>query len=139
MNIDAILSVVKFDSNGLVPVVAQDCETGDVLMVAYMNKESLTKTLETGKATYWSRSRKSLWLKGESSGNIQVVRDIFVDCDGDTLVIKIEQLCDNGKSKQGASCHTGHRSCFYRKLDGDTWKVISTPLFDPEKVYGKKA
>ena len=128
---EAIVDQVKFDSSGLIPVVAQDHKDGTVLMVAYMNRESLIKTLETGTATYWSRSRKKLWLKGESSGNVQKVKSIHKDCDGDTLVIRIEQI-------GGAACHTGNRSCFYFEAEpGKGWIEKSNPVFDPQKVYGK--
>ena len=112
------------------PAVVQDYETGDVLMVAYMNRESWLKTLETGKAHYWSRSRQSLWLKGETSGNFQIVREVRIDCDDDTVLLKVEQI-------GGAACHTGHRSCFYRKLNdgaGD-FVVVGEKVFDPKEVY----
>ena len=124
------LSGIKFDADGLVPVIAQDHKDGAVLMMAYMNRESLELTLQTGKAVYWSRSRKKLWKKGEESGNSQVVKALYKDCDGDTLLIKIEQI-------GGAACHTGHRSCFFSEQSGDGWKVISKPLFNPEEVYKK--
>jgi len=114
--------------NGLVPVIVQDDETGDVLMLAYMNREAWLKTLETGKATFWSRSRNSLWLKGETSGNVQVVKSVFIDCDDDTILLRVNQI-------GGAACHTGYRSCFYRKVvDGKT-EVIGEPVFDPGDVY----
>jgi phosphoribosyl-AMP cyclohydrolase / phosphoribosyl-ATP pyrophosphohydrolase len=106
-----LLNELKFDDRGLIPVVTQDCRTDEVLMVAYMNKEALNKTLETGKVHYWSRSRNKLWLKGETSGHFQQVRSISIDCDGDSLLVKAEQ--------KGAACHTGHHSCFYRKLDAE--------------------
>ena len=102
------LASVTFDERGLVPAIAQDAETGEVLMLAYMNRESLQKTLETGLATYWSRSRQKLWLKGETSGNIQNVLSIHIDCDGDTLLLRV--------SPAGPVCHTGERTCFYRIL-----------------------
>ncbi len=95
--------------DGLIPAIVQDAETKDVLMMAYMNRESWDATLKTGKATYWSRSRKKLWLKGESSGNVQIVKAVFIDCDEDTILLHVQQIGD-------AACHTGHRSCFYRKL-----------------------
>lgn len=104
-----IISEIKFDEKGLVPVVTQDCRTDEVLMVAYMNQEALRNTIETGTVHYWSRSRNSLWLKGETSGHFQKVRSVSYDCDGDTLLLKVEQ--------KGAACHTGHHSCFYRKID----------------------
>lgn len=99
----------KFDANGLIPVIAQDHQSGDVLMLAYMNAEALQKTVESGEATYWSRSRQSFWKKGETSGHIQKVRDILVDCDQDAIILKIEQI-------GGSACHTGRWSCFYRSL-----------------------
>ena len=99
----------KFNSEGLIPAIAQDSESGEVLMLAYMNEESLKKTLETSEAFYWSRSRKKLWHKGEESGNIQKVKEIYYDCDEDALLLKVEQI-------GGVACHTGNRSCFYRKL-----------------------
>ena len=108
----------------LIPAIAQDAKTGEVLMLAYMNDEALAKTRETGKAHYWSRSRKKLWLKGESSGHVQLVKEIRIDCDEDAILLLIEQ-------KDGA-CHTGYRSCFYRNLDG---KIVGEKVFDPEDVY----
>lgn len=116
-------------ADGLIPAIAQDAATGEVLMLAYINQESWQKTLETGKVHYWSRSRSKLWLKGESSGHVQLVQEIFVDCDLDTVVFKVEQL-------GGAACHTGHRSCFYRKVLGEELEVQGEPVFDPAKVYG---
>ena len=124
------LSVLKFDERGLIPAVVQDARTGEVLMLAYMNRESLLRTLSTGRMTYWSRSRGKLWVKGERSGNFQLVREVRVDCDGDALLFKVEQV--------GAACHTGYRSCFYRKLEGERWKEEGEKLFDPEAVYGEK-
>ena len=119
-------------ADGLIPAIAQDWQTGDVLMLAYINKEAWEKTLETGIATYWTRSRKKLWVKGESSGNIQKVKEILVDCDEDTVIFKIEQV-------GGAACHEGYRSCFFRKVEPDgTLKVIGERVFNPEDVYGKK-
>ena len=114
--------------DGLIPAIAQDYETGEILMLAYINAESWAKTLETGNATYWTRSRQKLWMKGESSGNVQKIKEILVDCDDDTVVFKIEQL-------GGAACHTGHRTCFYRKLEGDKLEVQGKPVFDPKDVY----
>jgi phosphoribosyl-AMP cyclohydrolase len=115
--------------NGLVPVIVQDDETGDVLMLAYMNEEAYHHTLETGKATYWSRSRQKLWIKGESSGNFQEVRKIYIDCDEDTILLKVHQI-------GGAACHTGHRSCFYRMMDRTgTFQEVEPPVFNPKEVY----
>jgi phosphoribosyl-AMP cyclohydrolase len=129
MKAEDILDQVKYDANGLVTAVAQDAATGDVLMLAYMNADTLRRTIETGVMTYWSRSRGKVWVKGESSGNTQEVRDIYIDCDGDALVFRIEQ-------KGGAACHTGHRSCFFRRLTDDGLVEEGEKLFDPGQVYG---
>ncbi len=115
---------------GLLPVIAQDASTGEVLMLAYMNQEAWEKTLETGKAHYWSRSRQKLWLKGETSGHVQVVKDAYLDCDLDTILLKVEQI-------GGAACHTGHRSCFFNKVEGDNLKETGELVFDPKEVYRK--
>ena len=116
---------------GLVPAVIQDYKTNEVLMVGFMNKESWEKTLETKKACFFSRSRGKLWLKGETSGNFQLVKEILVDCDGDAVVIKVEQL-------GGAACHVGYNSCFYRKVKDKKLSVFKKEkIFDPEEVYGK--
>ena len=123
------ISGLKFDGNGLIPAVIQDYKNGEVLMVAYMNDKAVRKTLETMKAHFYSRSRKKLWLKGESSGHIQKVKEIRFDCDADCLLVKVEQI--------GGACHTGYRSCFYRKLKdkkGNT-AVSGKKMFDPDKVY----
>lgn len=106
------LDDVTFNDDGLVPAIAQDAETGDVLMMAWMNADSLRQTLESGRMVYWSRSRNELWRKGDTSGDIQVVRAAYYDCDGDTLLFKVDQ-------HGGGACHTGARTCFYRRLDGD--------------------
>ncbi len=116
--------------NGLLPVIAQDYETGDVLMLAYMNRLAWQKTLETGKVHYWSRSREKLWLKGETSGHVQILKAAYVDCDLDTILVKVEQL-------GGAACHTGYRSCFFQKVEGNSLNVQGEPVFDPREVYGK--
>ncbi|HWR02318.1 MAG TPA: phosphoribosyl-AMP cyclohydrolase [Chlorobaculum sp.] len=127
----SFLETVKFDEKGLVPAIVQDHETGKVLMMAWMNLESLKMTLEKKKACYWSRSRKELWLKGESSGNMQEVHDILIDCDGDTLILKVSQ--------KGGACHVGYHSCFFRRTtDGKSMEICDTLMFDPEEVYGKK-
>jgi phosphoribosyl-AMP cyclohydrolase len=118
-------------SDGLLPAIVQDHHSGEVLMLAYVNKEAWEKTLETGKAHYWSRSRNKLWLKGETSGHVQNIYQILVDCDDDTVVYKVEQL-------GGAACHTGHRTCFYRRIDGDDLVTEGDIIFDPTVVYGKK-
>jgi phosphoribosyl-AMP cyclohydrolase len=125
--------VVKLDFekfNGLVPAVIQDKETGEVLMLGFMNEESWERTLNEGEVVYFSRSRKKLWKKGETSGHVQKVVDIYVDCDDDTLLIKVEQV-------GGAACHTGHRSCFYRRLEGDRLVEEGELVFNPDDVYKK--
>ena len=125
------LNSIKWDENGLLTCVAQDAKDGTVLMVAYMNKDSLKKTLESGRLCYWSRSRKKFWLKGEESGNFQVLKELYIDCDLDCLVAKIDQI-------GGAACHTGMKSCFYRQVGRDgSLKEVSERVFDPAKVYKK--
>jgi phosphoribosyl-AMP cyclohydrolase len=115
---------------GLLPAIVQDHETGDVLMLAYMNRESWLKTLETGRATFWSRSRNALWIKGETSGHVQLVREVMIDCDEDAILLKVEQ-------SGGAACHTGYRSCFYRRLVDGKVDVMGQKIFNPEDVYKK--
>lgn len=123
-----IIQNLKLDSNGLIPVVVQDVQNNDVLMVAYMNVEALKKTLETGNATYWSRSRQKFWVKGESSGHVQKVKEVLFDCDKDCLLIRVEQ--------ESAACHKGYRSCFFRRLNPDgSFEEIQQKVFDPDKVY----
>lgn len=117
-------------ADGLIPAIAQDAKTGQVLMLAYMNEDAWKKTLETGIATYWTRSRQKLWVKGESSGNVQKVREIYVDCDLDTVVMKVEQV-------GGSACHEGYPSCFFRRVEGDELVVTEERVFDPADVYGK--
>ncbi len=116
--------------DGLLPAIVQDHQSGEVLMLAYINEESWLKTLETGKAHYWSRSRQKLWLKGESSGHVQMIQEIMVDCDEDTVVFKVEQI-------GGAACHKGYASCFFRKVEGDSFAVKGRLVFDPQEVYKK--
>jgi phosphoribosyl-AMP cyclohydrolase len=125
--------MIQLDFNktgGLVPAIVQDNETGEVLMLGYMNREAFDATLSTGKATFYSRSRQTLWVKGETSGNVQLVKEIRIDCDDDTVLVKVEQL-------GGAACHTGHRSCFYKKVENDTIRIIGEPVFDPKEVYDR--
>ena len=117
--------------DGLIPAIVQDYQTNEVLMLAYINQLAWDETLKSGKAHYWSRSRSKLWLKGESSGHIQKIHDILVDCDDDTVVYKVEQI-------GGAACHTGHRTCFYRMVKGEDLITQGEKVFDPAKVYGKK-
>ncbi|HNS55648.1 MAG TPA: phosphoribosyl-AMP cyclohydrolase [Smithellaceae bacterium] len=114
--------------DGLIPVIAQDAETKEVLMLAYMNQQAWEETLKTGKATYWSRSRRSLWLKGETSGHVQLVKDVFIDCDNDTILLQVKQVGE-------AACHTGYRSCFYRKVKDGDCVVVGEKIFDPKEVY----
>ncbi len=114
---------------GLVPVIVQDWQTGEVLMLAYMNAASWRKTQELGQAYYWSRSRQMIWHKGESSGHVQIVKEVYIDCDNDTLLLKVEQV-------GGAACHTGFRSCFYRKIVKGQTEIVGEKVFDPKGVYG---
>jgi phosphoribosyl-AMP cyclohydrolase len=121
-----------FDKRGgLVTVVTQDVDSGEVLMVAYMNREAWEKTLNTGRACYYSTSRKQLWTKGESSGNVQDVKEIRVDCDADAVLLKVQQ-------RGGAACHEGYKSCFFRTADGNGFRVVAERVVDPETLYGKK-
>ena len=125
--------MIKLDFNktgGLVPVIVQDYQTGEILMLAYMNPDAFNATLTTGKATYYSRSRQTLWVKGETSGNMQLIKEIRIDCDDDTVLLKVEQL-------GGAACHTGYRSCFYKKVEDGSIRIMGEPIFDPSEVYDK--
>jgi phosphoribosyl-AMP cyclohydrolase len=124
------MSIDFAKAGGLIPAIVQDWKTGEVLMVAYMNAESWAKTQETGKACFWSRSRKKLWLKGETSGHVQMVKEAYLDCDNDALLLKVEQI-------GGAACHTGFRSCFYRRIEGDRLETVGERVFDPKEVYGE--
>jgi phosphoribosyl-AMP cyclohydrolase len=117
--------------NGLVPAIAQDAASGEILMMAYMNAESYAETLATGRAVYYSRSRNKLWRKGEESGNVQLVKAIYVDCDLDTILLSVEQI-------GGAACHEGYKSCFFRQVTPEGLKVVGHRVFDPAEVYGKK-
>jgi phosphoribosyl-AMP cyclohydrolase len=123
---------LKFDANGLIPAIIQEHKTGRVLMMAWMNRASLQTTISTGKTHFWSRSRQKFWMKGESSGHTQTVKDIAFDCDGDTLLIQVEQV--------GAACHEGYQSCFFRSVadDGVSVKTTEARLLDPAQIYGKK-
>ena len=114
--------------DGLLPAIVQDCRTSEVLMLAYINEEAWRQTVATGKAHFWSRSRGKLWLKGETSGHVQLVREILVDCDQDTVVFKVEQV-------GGAACHEGYRSCFFRRVSDRGLEIIGEKIFDPAKVY----
>ncbi len=122
---------LDFDkTGGLIPAIVQDNASGEILMMAYMNQEAFEATLSTGTATYYSRSRQKLWIKGETSGNVQRVKEIRIDCDDDAVLLKVEQI-------GGAACHTGHRSCFHKKIENGSVRIIGEPLFDPKEVYSK--
>ena len=121
----------NFDKmRGLIPAIAQDYKTGEVLMLAFMNQAAWEATLATGKATYYSRTRQELWIKGKTSGNLQIVKEIRIDCDDDTVLLKVEQV-------GGAACHTGHKSCFHKMVDGESIRMIGKPVFNPEEVYNR--
>jgi phosphoribosyl-AMP cyclohydrolase len=127
----AVAPTIDFDkTGGLVPAIAQDAATGEVLMLAYMNREAFDETLRTGRACYFSRSRGKLWRKGEESGNVQHVRQILLDCDADTILLKVQQV-------GGAACHEGYHSCFFRQVEGDNLRVVGERVFDPKQVYKK--
>lgn len=124
------LNEINWSDNELVPVIAQEAESGKVLMVAWMNREALRLTVEKGEAVYWSRSRKKLWHKGEESGHTQKVKDILLDCDGDVLLLHVEQT-------GGIACHTGRHNCFFRKLEDEKWVITSPILKNPDTIYKK--
>ena len=124
-----ILNQLKTDQNGLIPAIIQDDENKEVLMIGYMNREAVRRTLESGRVCFWSRSRQEYWIKGETSGHTQTVRTVAFDCDGDALLIKVEQ--------KGGACHTGYRSCFFREVssDGNSARIVGEKVFDPDAVY----
>jgi len=125
--------VIEIDfkkEDGLIPVIVQDASTHEVLMLGYMNQEAWEETLRTKRASFWSRSRNKLWVKGETSGHFQEIREIYLDCDGDTLLLRVDQL-------GGAACHTGFRSCFHHRYEKDGWILSGEKIFDPKEVYGK--
>ena len=128
--IDRALAEIRFDVDGLVPVIAQQHDTGEVLMVAWMNRDAVRATLAEGRVCYWSRSRKKLWRKGETSGQKQLLRDFRLDCDGDTVLLLVDQT--------GVACHTGRRNCFFRAWRDGGWTEIAKPLVAPEALYGSK-
>ena len=129
-NLSSFIERLKFNADGLIPAIVQDQTTGRVLMMAWMNRESLEKTLESGRTHFWSRSRKKFWMKGESSGHTQTVKEISFDCDGDTLLVQVEQI--------GAACHEGYRSCFFRSATQDGGDRVTEPLLKtPEQIYSK--
>jgi phosphoribosyl-AMP cyclohydrolase len=125
---DDWLDQVRFDASGLIPAIAQDHQSGRVLMFAWMNRESLLETRASGQAVYWSRSRARLWRKGEASGHVQIVRSIALDCDGDVILLRVEQ-------QGGIACHTGRASCFFRELQAEGWAAVDPVLRDPELIY----
>jgi len=124
------LDEIKWTADGLVPVIAQESGTGKVLMLAWMNREALTLTVEEGRAIYWSRSRNKLWRKGEESGHVQLLKDIRLDCDNDVILLEVEQL-------GGIACHTGRHNCFYQQLQDEVWVVVEPVIKDPNKIYSK--
>lgn len=130
MSGEAWLNKVNWSADGLVPAIAQDAATGDILMVAWMNREALKLTAERGEAVYWSRSRKKLWHKGEESGHTQKVKEIRLDCDEDVVLLKIDQV-------GGIACHTGRRSCFFQRLEKGQWVTVDPVLKDPHEIYKK--
>lgn len=115
-------------TGGLIPAIVQDIDTGDVLMMAYMNPEAWEATQSTRKATFWSRSRQELWVKGLTSGNVQHVKEIYIDCDNDAVLLKVKQM-------GGAACHTGYKSCFFKRVEGESIQIVGKPVFDPKEVY----
>jgi len=123
-----LLASISFDAQGLVPAVAQQHDSGEVLMMAWMNREAVAETLATGRACYWSRSRRQLWRKGETSGQVQRLIELLVDCDGDTLLLRVDQT--------GVACHTGRRSCFFRAMRGGKLETITEPLVAPDRLHG---
>jgi len=127
---DDWLDAVKWDANGLVPAIAQDAKTSKVLTLAWMNRESLAKTVATGEAHYWSRSRRKLWRKGEQSGHVQKVREVRIDCDEDVVLLEVEQA-------GGIACHTGRERCFFRRLEAGRWVEVEPVLRDPREIYRK--
>lgn len=127
---DAWLNKINWSGDGLVPVIAQEEGSGKVLMVAWMNREAIKLTVETGHAVYWSRSRKKLWHKGEESGHMQVVKELYLDCDEDVLLLTVEQI-------GGIACHTGRHHCFFKKLENKQWNVVNPIIKDPKTIYNK--
>jgi phosphoribosyl-AMP cyclohydrolase len=126
-DVEGAIAEIKFDADGLVPAIAQQHDTGEILMVAWMNREAVQVTLAEGRACYWSRSRRTLWRKGETSGQVQVLKELRLDCDGDTVLLLVEQ--------EGVACHTGRRNCFFRAWRDGDWVEIAQPLVSPEDLY----
>ncbi len=128
-DIEQRLSEIRFGPDGLVPAIAQQHDTGEVLMLAWMNREAVRTSLAEGRACYWSRSRARLWRKGETSGQVQILRELRLDCDGDALLLLVDQ--------EGVACHTGRRSCFFRAWREDGWQTLGAPQISPEELYSK--
>ena len=128
------LDDVKWDANGLVPAIAQEATTGDVLMLAFMNREALERTAALGEAFYWSRSRGRLWKKGEESGNVQKVKELRLDCDNGVVLLKVEQT-GSAPGEPTIACHTGRHSCFFQRHEGGEWRAVDPVLKDPERIY----
>lgn len=128
---DTALAELRFDAQGLIPAIAQDAVTNEILMVAWMDRAALLRTLETGRACYYSRSRKAAWMKGESSGHLQILREVRIDCDGDVVLLKVDQL-------GGIACHTGRRNCFFRRLDNGDWVSQFEPIKSETEIYGER-
>jgi phosphoribosyl-AMP cyclohydrolase len=125
----ALLQEINWNEQGLIPAIAQDWQTGEVLMLAWMNRDALQLTIDEGRAIYWSRSRQALWRKGEESGHVQHLKELRIDCDADTVLMKVEQI-------GGIACHTGRRSCFYQRLEEGVWRVTDDVIKQPEDIYG---
>lgn len=130
MHADSWLNKINWSEDGLIPVITQEAESGKILMFAWMNRDALKMTVEKGEAVYWSRSRKKLWHKGEESGHTQKVKEIYLDCDEDVLLLMVEQI-------GGIACHTGRHNCFFQKLEGTEWVITAPVIKDPEKIYSK--
>ena len=128
----ALATDIRWNEQGLIPAIAQDWQTGEVLMLAWMNSDALRLTIDEGRAIYWSRSRQALWRKGEESGHVQRLKELRIDCDADTVLMKVEQV-------GGIACHTGRRSCLYRQLDDGVWRVTDEIIKQPEDIYGNKS
>ncbi|MCB1706773.1 MAG: phosphoribosyl-AMP cyclohydrolase [Halioglobus sp.] len=129
---DSLLQDIAWNEQGLIPAIAQDWQSGEVLMMAWMNREALQLTIDEGRGIYWSRSRQALWRKGEESGHVQALKELRIDCDADTVLLKVEQL-------GGIACHTGRRSCFYQRLEDGVWRITDDVLKDPADMYGKSS
>jgi phosphoribosyl-AMP cyclohydrolase len=128
----ALLQAIEWNEQGLVPAIAQDWQTGEVLMLAWMNREALQLTIDEGRAVYWSRSKQAVWRKGEESGNVQHLKELRIDCDADTVLMKVEQV-------GGIACHTGRRNCFFQRLEDGAWQVTDEVLKDPKDMYGNQS